>query len=521
MMRIALFLLWGLASALAVRVEWVSPSPQTVDEGRVVRLEVRVWPDPGESILSVRAVALPSGRLILESRPGVRGGTVMRYWDTTGFGGTRAVQLLVEYTGAKTGTATAFLPVQVRGGLGQNALQAQGLMEDLDGFITQACRVIGFYDLASVRWLCTAHRTVKKAVNYWNQLGDMWEDFKNQAMYYGLGIALDWLGKALGLHTLNPVVDQIDQTLTDFMGDIRRAKNAILNTLAKVRMQQIQELEGWQPDQNYPYWGPEWWTRMVAGAVPQLRFEATQQSLRDLQRTAQLLENQSRVAQNIQNQQEGTSLENALQDLWDTMGAAWNFIKEAVQNGWAALTGGLSGSSLAEPPSAPGSAGMPTSGTAPSASALGPLPPNEPPTPAPASTNNLSAQSDVSSDGITEKLNAAAQSSASTREVTEIVVRGLGELIRLQAQDSFRVVQEMKNLATQQAMTVEQLAQVNQNLVELIRKQEEAQIDALRQAMARIASQAEATSARYISAAEAMRILAMQWRAQSGVGGTP
>ncbi|ULR39734.1 hypothetical protein [Thermus sp. NEB1569] len=523
MKRLALVLLLSLSSALAVKVEWVSPSPQILDEGRVVRLEVRVWPDPGESILSVRAVALPSMKPILESRPGARGGVVARYWDTTGFGGTRGVQLMVEYTGVKTGTAYAFLPVQVQGGpLAQNSLQAQGLMEDLDGFITQACRVIGFYDLASVRWLCTAHRTVKKAVNYWNQLGDMWEDFKNQAIYYGTGIALDWLGKALGLHTLNPVVDQIDQTLTNFMSDIRRAKNAILNSLARIRMQQIQELEGWQPDQNYPYWGPEWWTRMVAGAVPQLRFEATQQSLRDLQRTAQLLENQSRVAQNIKNQQENTSLENTLQDLWDTLGSAWNFIKEAVQKGWATLTGGLSGASLGAPSGAP----SPLASPAPSGSSFAvpsPLTAGSTPTgQGVGAANNPSGGSGPMSDGITEKLQAEAQSAPSTREVTEIVVKGLAELIRLQAQDSFRAVQELKNLATQQAMTVEQLAQVNQNLVELIRKQEQAQTDALRQAMARIASQAEATSARYISAAEAMKILATQWRAQSTTtGGTP
>ena len=508
MKRVVFALLLAMASAWAVKVEWVSPSPQVVDEGRVVRLEVRVWPDAGESIMRVKAVAIPSGKPIFESQPGLRGGTVMRYWDTTGFGGTRAVQLLVEYTGAKTGTAYALLALQVRGGLAQNSLQAQGLAEDLDGFITQACRYIGFYDLASVRWLCTAHRTVKRAVNFWNQLGDMWEDFKNQAIYYGTGIALDWLGKSLGLHTLNPVVDQIDQTLTNFMGDIRRAKNSILTNLARIRMQQIQELESWQPGQDYPYWGPEWWTRMVAGAVPQLRFEATQQSLRDLQRTAQLLENQSRVAQNIKNQQENTSLENTLQDLWDTMGAAWNFIKEAVAKGWASLTGGLSGASLD-----------------------GPLPKQDGGAPAPASVQasgsggGLRVANDPNAgpgDGITESLNALAQSAPSTREVTEIVVRSVGELIRLEAQNSFRVVQEMKNLAAQQAMTVEQLSQVNQNLVELIRKQEEQQIDTLRHAMARIASQAEATSARYMAAAEAMSILAMQWKAQSTTtGGTP
>ncbi|WP_114313600.1 hypothetical protein [Thermus caldifontis] len=513
-MKRILLLALAIAPAWAVRVEWISPAPQVLDEGRVVRLEVGVWAEPGESIISVKAVALPSGRPILESRPGIKGGVVSRYWDTTGFGGTRAVQLLVEYTGAKTGTAYAFLPVQVRGGLGQSSLQAQGLAEDLDGFITQACRAINFYSLASVRWLCTAHRTVKKAVMYWNELGDMWEDFKNQAIYYGTGIALDWLGKSLGLHTLNPAVDQIDQTLTNFMSDIRRAKNAVLTSLARIRAQQIQEIEGWQPDQNYPYWGPEWWTRMVAGVVPHLRFEATQQSLRDLQRTAQLLENQSRVAQNINNQQENTSLENTLQDLWDTLGAAWNFIKEAVQNGWAALTGGLSGSStLVGTPGGSGSQGSYPPGQ-------GQLQAGQP-TPGVRASQTPST-GDVMSDGITESLVAEAQSAPSTREVTEVVVKGFAELIRLEAQNSFRAVQELKNLATQQAMTVEQLSQVNQNLVELIRKQEQSQVDALRQAMARIASQAEATSARYVAAAEAMQVLATQWKAQSTTaGGTP
>ncbi|MFN7242321.1 MAG: hypothetical protein ACK4M5_03550 [Dietzia cercidiphylli] len=103
------------------------------------------------------------------------------------------------------------------------------------------------------------------------------------------------------------------------------------------------------------------------------------------------------------------------------------------------------------------------------------------------------------------------------------MVRGFAELIRLQAQDSFRAVQEMKNLAAQQALTVEQLAQVNQNLVELIRLQEKNQVDELRAAMSKVAAQAEATSARYVSAAEAMKVLAQQWRAQSGglPGGGP
>ncbi|MDM7325073.1 MAG: hypothetical protein P3W93_008895 [Thermus sp.] len=504
-MRALLAGFWLLSAALAVRVEWVSPRPGVLDEGRVVRLEARVWAEPGETILGVRAVALPSGRTILDSRPGAMGGQVMRYWDTTGFGGTQGVQLQVQYMGAKTGTAYAFLPLQVQGGgLAQNSLQAQGLAEDLDGFITQACKVIGFYDLASVRWLCSAHRTVKKAVNYWNQLGDMWEDFKNQAIYYGTGIALDWLGKSLGLHTLNPLVDQVDQTLTNFMSDIRRSKNAILNTLAKMRAEQIKDIEGWQPGDQYPYWGPEWWTRMVAGAVPQLRFEATRQSLIDLQRTAQLLENQSQVAQNIKNQQENTSLENTLQDLWDSLGAAWNFVKEAVQKGWATLTGGLSGSSV-DGVRASDTGGGSTGGSSGGGSSGG-------------STGGGSSGGSAE-DGITEKLIAEAQSAPSTREVMEVVVKGFAELIRLEAQNSFRAVQEMKNLAAQQAMTVEQLAQANQNLVELIRKQEQAQTDALRQAMARIASQAEATSARYVAAAEAMGILATQWKAQSGSSG--
>uniref|UniRef100_A0A7C5RE53 Uncharacterized protein n=1 Tax=Thermus caliditerrae TaxID=1330700 RepID=A0A7C5RE53_9DEIN len=506
-----------LAQAWAVRVEWLSPRPGVYEEGRVVRLAARVVPEQGESVLLVRAVALPSGRVLLESRPGLRGGEVARYWDTTGFGGTQAVRLEVAYTGVRSGTAYALLPVGVKGSVGassSSALEAQGLAEDLDNFIAQACRYIGFYDLASVRWLCTAHRTVRKAVRYWNELGDMWEDFKNQAIYYGTGLALEWLGKSLGLPALNPVVDQIDQSLDSFMSDIRRSKNAILRALARARAQQIEEIEGWQPGTDYPYWGPEWWTRVVAGAVPFLGFEATQQSLRDLQRTAQLLENQSRVAQNVQNQQENTSLENTLQDLWDTLGAAWNFIAEAVSKGWATLTGGLSGASAEGP-------GLPLPSPSPSPGGTGG------PAPLPGAGGLGAASgggtSGPTSPGISEQLLAEAKSAPSTREVTEVVVRGFAELIRLQAQDSFRAVQEMKNLAAQQALTVEQLSQVNQNLVELIRLQERSQVDELRAAMAKVAAQAEATSARYVSAAEAMKILAQEWRAQSGrpPGGGP
>ncbi|WP_236622548.1 hypothetical protein [Thermus tengchongensis] len=74
-------------------------------------------------------------------------------------------------------------------------------------------------------------------------------------------------------------------------------------------------------------------------------------------------------------------------------------------------------------------------------------------------------------------------------------------------------------------MTVEQLVQVNQNLVELIRKQERSAEDQLRALMGQVASQAEKTSAKYVAAGEALEILARQWRAQSGTpppsGGSP
>jgi hypothetical protein len=487
-----------------VRVEWLSPGPGAYPEGRVLLVEARVVPEPGERVLLVRGVALPSGREVFRTTSL----QVKRYWDTGGFGGTTALRLEVDYTGERTGTAHALLPLRVQGtGLSGQNLQAQGLMEDLDGFIARACRVIGFYELASVRWLCTAHRTVKKAVSYWNQLGDMWEDFKNQAIYYGTGLALDWLGKSLGLHQLNPLVDQVDQALTDFMADIRRQKNAILNALARARAEQLRELDAWRPGDDPLYWGPEWWTRLLSGVVPQLGFENTVQSLKDLQRTAQLLENQSRVAQNVKNQQENLSLESTLQDLWDTLGAAWNFIAEAVQRGWASLTGGLSGASV-DLPQGPGAS---PGGEQASRGAGG-----------------VSASSGpggaVTSPGITERLVSEAQTAPSTREVMEVVVEGFAELIRLQAQDSFRAVQEMKNLAAQQAMTVEQLVQVNQNLVELIRKQEQSAQDQLRAVMAQVASQAEKTSAKYVAAGEALALLARQWRAESGAlpsGGGP
>ncbi len=484
-----------------MRVEWLSPRPGAYPEGRVLEVAARVVPEPGERVLEVRGVALPSGREVFRTTSL----QVKRYWDTGGFGGTTALRLEVDYTGEKTGTAYALLALQVQGtGLSGQNLQAQGLMEDLDGFITQACRFIGFYELASVRWLCTAHRTVKKAVNYWNQLGDMWEDFKNQAIYYGTGLALDWLGKSLGLHQLNPLVDQVDQALTDFMADIRRQKNAVLNALARARAEQLRELDAWRPGDDPLYWGPEWWARLLSGVVPQLGFENTVQSLRDLQRTAQLLENQSRVAQNVKNQQENLSLENTLQDLWDTLGAAWNFIAEAVQRGWASLTGGLSGASV----------GLPQ----------GPLGAQSASPGASLGAQQASGGS-VADPGITERLVSEAQTAPSTREVMEVVVEGFAELIRLQAQDSFRAVQEMKNLAAQQAMTVEQLVQVNQNLVELIKKQEQSAQDQLRAVMAQVASQAEKTSAKYVVAGEALEILARQWRAQSGTpppsGGSP
>lgn len=497
--------------ALAVRVAWLSPRPGTYPEGRVLVVEARVEPEPGERVLEVRGVALPSGREVFRTTSL----QVKRYWDTGGFGGTTALRLEVDYTGGKTGTAYALLALQVQGtGLSGQNLQAQGLMEDLDGFITQACRFIGFYELASVRWLCTAHRTVKKAINYWNQLGDMWEDFKNQAIYYGTGLALDWLGKGLGLHKLNPLVDKVDQALTNLMSDIRRQKNAILNALARARAEQLRELDAWKPGDDPLYWGPEWWTRLISGVVPQLGFQATTQSLADLQRTAQLLENQSRVAQNVKNQQENLSLESTLQDLWDTLGAAWNFIAEAVSKGWAYLTGGLSGASVVGAQSAsPGGAlgAQNTPGGSGGSSGSG--------------GTSGSGSGGVIDPGITEELISEAQTAPSTREVTEVVVKGFAELIRLQAQDSFRAVQEMKNLATQQAMTVEQLVQVNQNLVELIRKQERSAEDQLRALMAQVASQAEKTSAKYVAAGEALEILARQWRAQSGTpppsGGSP
>ncbi|BDG18850.1 hypothetical protein TthSNM11_10530 [Thermus thermophilus] len=506
-MRAIALLAFALLPALAVRVEWLSPRPGVYPEGRVLVVEARVEPEPGERVLEVRGVALPSGREVFRTTSL----QVKRYWDTTGFGGTTALRLEVDYTGGKTGTAYALLALQVQGtGLSGQNLQAQGLMEDLDGFITQACRFIGFYELASVRWLCTAHRTVKKAVNYWNQLGEMWEDFKNQAIYYGTGLALDWLGKGLGLHQLNPLVDQVDQALTDFMSDIRRQKNAILNALARARAEQLRELDEWKPGDDPLYWGPEWWTRLLSGVVPQLGFQATTQSLTDLQRTAQLLENQSRVAQNVQNQQENLSLENTLQDLWDTLGAAWNFIAEAVSKGWASLTGGLSGASVVGAQSAsPGASlgAQQTSGTSGSGGSGG------------------SGSGSVMDPGITERLISEAQTAPSTREVMEVVVKGFAELIRLQAQDSFRAVQEMKNLAAQQAMTVEQLVQVNQNLVELIRKQEASAQDQLRALMAQVASQAEKTSAKYVAVGEALELLARQWKAETGTpppsGGSP
>jgi hypothetical protein len=324
----------ALAPALAVRVAWLSPAPGVYQEGRTLRLEVRVSPDPGERILEVRAVALPSGKWVMDSRPGSGGGVVLRYWDTTGYAGTTALRLEVAYMGGRGDTAYAILPVQIVGApRGQN-LQSQGLVEDLDRLITDACRFISFYDLGSVRWLCTAHRTVKKAIRYFDQLQYMWEDFKSQAMYYGTGLALDWLGKSLGLHQLNPLVDEVDRALDGFMSDIRRQKNAILNALARARQKQLAEIYGWTPDGDPLYWGPEWWAKLISGVVPQLGFQATEQSLKDLQRTAQLLENQSRVAENVQNQQENTKPENVFQDLWDTLGAVWNFISEAIQKGW-------------------------------------------------------------------------------------------------------------------------------------------------------------------------------------------
>jgi len=513
--RVLLLLMVALPPALAVRVEWLSPAPGVYPEGRTLRLEVRVSPDPGERILGLRAVALPSGRWVMDARPGSSGGVVLRYWDTTGYGGTTALRLEVEYMGPRSGTAYALLPLQVRGGLAQQNLQAQGLVEDLDQLITDACRFIGFYDLGSVRWLCTAHRTVKKALRYFDQLQYMWEDFKAQAMYYGTGLALDWLGKSLGLHQLNPLVDQVDQALDSFMSDIRRQKNAILNALAKARQKQLAELYGWTPDQDPLYWGPEWWTRLISGVVPQLGFQATEQSLRDLQRTAQLLENQSRTAQNIQNQQEETKPENVFQDLWDTLGAAWNFIAEAIQKGWTALTG-IGGASVAgtpspSPPSGPGGiagASAPQGGEV-----------------AGGGVQLASGGSDPMSPGISEELIAEAQSAPSTREVTEVLVKGFAEMLRLEGMNSFKAIQEMKNLAAQQAMTVEQLVQVNQNLVELIKKQERNAEDALRQAMAMVASQAEKTSAKYVVAGEALSMLARQWRAESGAppsgGGGP
>ncbi|GGM99609.1 hypothetical protein GCM10007092_11940 [Thermus composti] len=520
-MRAIALLAFALLPALAVRVAWLSPRPGVYPEGRVLVVEARVEPEPGERVLEVRGVALPSGREVFRTTSL----QVKRYWDTTGFGGTTALRLEVDYTGEKTGTAYALLALQVQGtglsgqnlqvqgtGLSGQNLQAQGLMEDLDGFIAQACRFIGFYELSSVRWLCTAHRTVKKAVNYWNQLGDMWEDFKNQAIYYGTGLALDWLGKGLGLHQLNPLVDQVDQALTDLMSDIRRQKNAILNALARARAEQLRELDAWKPGDDPLYWGPEWWTRLISGVVPQLGFQATTQSLADLQRTAQLLENQSRVAQNVKNQQENLSLESTLQDLWDTLGAAWNFIAEAVSKGWASLTGGLSGASVGLPQGPVGAQGASPGASLGAQQTSG-------------GSGGTSGSGGVMDPGITERLISEAQTAPSTREVTEVVVKGFAELIRLQAQDSFRAVQEMKNLAAQQAMTVEQLVQVNQNLVELIRKQERSAEDQLRALMAQVASQAEKTSAKYVAAGEALEILARQWRAQSGTpppsGGSP
>ena len=526
MKRALLLLVVALSSALAVRVEWLSPAPGVYQEGRTLRLEVRVSPDPGERILGIRAVALPSGKWVMDARPGQAGGVVLRYWDTTGYAGTTALRLEVEYMGPRSGTAYALLPLQVRGGLAQQNLQAQGLVEDLDQLITDACRFIGFYDLGSVRWLCTAHRTVKKALRYWDQLQYMWEDFKAQAMYYGTGLALDWLGKSLGLHQLNPLVDQVDQALDSFMSDIRRQKQAILNALAKARQQQLAELYGWTPDQDPLYWGPEWWTKLISGVVPQLGFQATEQSLKDLQRTAQLLENQSRAAQNVQNQQEETKPENVFQDLWDTLGAAWNFIAEAIQKGWTTLTG-VSGASVAgasSPSPAPASVGI----TGASASQGGlevHLGEGGPKAATSAAMRAASGGSDPMAPGISEELIAEAQSAPSTREVTEVLVKGFAEMLRLEGMNSFKVIQEMKNLATQQAMTVEQLVQVNQNLVELIKKQERNAEDELRQAMAMVASQAEKTSAKYVVAGEALAMLARQWRAESGAppsgGGGP
>ncbi|MDT7910282.1 MAG: hypothetical protein RQ912_10165, partial [Thermus sp.] len=108
-----LALVVALAPALAVRVAWLSPASGVYQEGRTLRLEVRVSPDPGERILEVRAVALPSGKWVMDSRPGSGGGVVLRYWDTTGFAGTTALRLEVAYMGGRGDTAYAILPVQI------------------------------------------------------------------------------------------------------------------------------------------------------------------------------------------------------------------------------------------------------------------------------------------------------------------------------------------------------------------------------------------------------------------------
>jgi len=522
----AVSLVLAASLAFAVRVEWLT-RPGTYVEGQTVRVEARIIAEEGERIGEVRGVALPSGREVFSSMPGRRGGTLLRYWDTTGYGGTTALRLEVSYMGrAGTGTAYAVLPVSIRGmGLGAQQVQAQGFLEDLDGFVSQACRVINFYDLASVRWLCTAQRTIKKAQRYWEQLGGIWEDFKNQVIYYGTGLVLDWIGKGLGLHQLNPVVDQVDQAIDGFMSDIRRQKNAIVNALARARAQQVNEIMRWQPGQSFPQWGPEWWARFVARVVPQLGFQITEQALRDIQRTAQLLEGHAAVAQEVQNQQEELKPEEALRDLWDTLGAAWNFVKEAVQNGWASLTGALSGSSAEGPGGAAlplGSASVPKE-----ALSMGSVPGGQ----AAPTAGSVAAQSgqvqgqnsgqDASflPDGIADTLVNEARTAVSTREVTEVLVRGFAEMLKLEAMASMRTVQELKNLATKQVMTVQELSRVNQHLVELIKAQEKNLMDELRRGMAYVTARGDEVASRYMVMGEVLEQLSRTWRAQNGTPG--
>jgi len=521
----AVLLLWAVSSAFAVRVEWLT-RPKTYVEGQTVRVEARVTPEADEWIWEVRVVALPSGKSIFVTQPGKRGGTALGYWNTTGYGGTTALRLEVSYSGrAGNGTAYALLPVSVQGtGLGAQQVQAQGFIEDLDRFVNQACQAIGYFNLATVRWVCTAKRTVQKAQRYWEQLGHMWEDFKDQVMYYGTGMILDWVGKAAGLHMLNPIFDQVDNTLDTFMSEIRAQKNALIRALAKARAAQIQEIENWQAGQDFPRWGPEWWSRFVAQVVPQLGFQATEQAIRDIQRTVDIVNAQAKIAEQVATQQEEANPSNALQDLWDTLGTAWNFVKEAVAKGWASLTGAVSGSSAEGPggvalplggASVPGQ--VPSSGSVPGGgvSAMQTPPPVQGQDGGQNGGQGGGLQDALLPDGTAEKLVNEAETAVSTREVTEVLVKGFAEMLKLEAMSSMRVVQELKNLASNQVATTDELAKLNKNLVDLIKAQEKNVMDELRRGIAYVTARADELSGRFIAMGEALEEICKAWAQRS------